>query len=113
YTFKNERLYNIFAISKTADHSIIYGASDQIVKLSRDFKLQKRIPAIVVKAFFAQENKLLVATNINVVVVDLIDFVIKDTIWNERATNVFASNDTVYIGTLNGLYCLFPGKPAV
>jgi hypothetical protein len=51
-----------------------------------------------------------VATDKYVVTIDQESFTITDTIWQERATCLFSNKDTIYIGTLNGLYQLTPGK---
>lgn len=90
--------------------TIFYGSSYGIFKFSPQNRTVHVIRVISVKSFFPYKNNLLVATNKTVIVVNPETFKITDTIWRERATTVFATNDTIYIGTLNGLYCLFPDK---
>ena len=81
-----------------------------ILSLSRDYKITGRIDEITVKNLFPYKNNLLVTTDRNILVLNPASLKITDTIWYERATTVFASNDTFYIGTLNGLYCRYPDK---
>ncbi|THU39459.1 histidine kinase [Niastella caeni] len=89
---------------------IIAGAATSLFKLGPDFKKQKEIYPVVVKGIFPYRDKLFVAAKDNVLVVDPETFKITDTIWHERSTSVFVSNDTVYIGALGGLYCSLPDK---
>ena len=55
-------------------------------------------------------ERLYVATKDNVFIMDAETMTIRDTIWHERSTAVFASHDTAYIGTLNGLYRSLPNR---
>jgi len=45
-----------------------------------------------------------------VVKVNPVTFTITDTLWNERATCIFSSRDTIYLGALTGLYRILPDK---
>lgn len=96
------------------DSIIITGTSGSLFKVTPSFErvahIKKEIFFISVKAMCRQQNTLLVATDRNVVVFDPATFKMVDTIWHERATSVFSNNDTVYIGTLTGLYMITPGK---
>jgi ligand-binding sensor domain-containing protein len=100
----------IFALSVNEEKNILCGTSISVYKLSADFKWEYQINYIVVKALFLDRDKLYVATTNNVLVVDPENLHIVDTIWHDRATSVFVSNDTAYIGTLNGLYCFLPNR---
>jgi hypothetical protein len=68
---------------------------------------------IVVKGLYLRGDSLYVATKDNVMVIEPVSFKIKDTVWRERSTAVFACHDTIYIGTLGGLYCRLPDKRTV
>jgi ligand-binding sensor domain-containing protein len=70
-------------------------------------------PGLVVKGLHLLGDSLYVANKDNVLLVDPVSFKIKDTVWHERATAVFACHDTVYIGTLSGLYYRLPNKEIV
>jgi ligand-binding sensor domain-containing protein len=92
------------------EKKIICGASDiSLFKLTQ-FKRREEVTYISVKALFPYKHELLVATRSNVFVINPETFKITDTIWNERSTTVFAHNDTIYIGTLDGLYRRLPDK---
>jgi ligand-binding sensor domain-containing protein len=56
------------------------------------------------------DSELIVGRFANVLLVRSSDMKVLDTLWRERSTAVFCRRDTVYIGTLNGLYRLAPGK---
>ena len=56
------------------------------------------------KSLFRTPQRILVATGRNVFTVDAKAGMVKDTIWHERSTTVFEKRDTVYVGTLDGLY---------
>jgi len=90
---------------------IYCGLPDGIVRYSPDNNQLIFFPRIItVKSIFTFKNKMLIATDRNVMVLDPVSFVITDTIWRERATTVYVNGDTIYIGSLNGLYRLLPGK---
>jgi ligand-binding sensor domain-containing protein len=62
-----------------------------------------RIGAI--KASFRKNDReVFFATNLGVFLFDQDRFRVVDTIWRERATAVFLRDDSLFIGTLNGLY---------
>ncbi len=88
--------------------SIVCGTGTNLYNLSPDFKMQYEIPHVVVKGFHPSGDKLYVATRNNVFIINPETFTITDTIWHERSTSVFVSNDTAYIGALSGLYCHLP-----
>ncbi|HEX6430339.1 MAG TPA: two-component regulator propeller domain-containing protein [Niastella sp.] len=97
------------ALSTYKDKYIFGGTNYQLLKLgSSGFNAYVELPHIVVKSLFQHGDKLYVATKDNVFVVNPETFTITDTIWHERSTSVFVSNDTTYIGTLSGLYFRLP-----
>jgi ligand-binding sensor domain-containing protein len=107
----------VFAMCTLEKNRLVIAGAPFIWQLTSEFKLQKYIEDILVKAVCVNNKKLLVATNKNVIELDpdIRDtnpthlFVI-DTIWHGRATAMYANNDTIYIGALNGLYRLLPDK---
>ena len=58
-------------------------------------------------------NELIISTNWGVGLFDLRSFQLTDTLWRERSTTVFLRRDTLFIGTLNGLYILPPDRSPV
>lgn len=59
-----------------------------------------------VKNLFISKRGVLTATGRYVFTMDPKTCTIKDTIWHERSTTVFEKNDTIYIGTLDGLFLI-------
>jgi ligand-binding sensor domain-containing protein len=90
---------------------IIVGTSASVMSLKPAFTgIDREIFFVTVKALCKHKNSILIVTDRNVVVLDPHAFKITDTIWQERATAIFSNNDTIYIGTLSGLYQLTPDK---
>jgi ligand-binding sensor domain-containing protein len=100
----------VFALSIYKEKNILCGASASLLMLGPDLKKKWEIPLVVVKGFFLDGDQLYVATMNNVFLINPGTAKITDTIWHERSTSVFVSNDTVYIGTLRGLYCRLPDR---
>jgi ligand-binding sensor domain-containing protein len=89
---------------------ILCGTNVSLYRMADAFKWQVQVTFIVVKGICLDGDKLYVATKNNVFVIHPETWKISDTVWRERSTTVFAHNDTIYIGTLNGLYCRYPDK---
>jgi ligand-binding sensor domain-containing protein len=103
--------YNpVVAMCTLGKNMVIIGCVGVVMQCTPELTLHRYIDGIVVKAMCVNKNKILVSTSKNVVEVDSAAFVITDTIWHDRATAIFAKNDTIYIGTLNGLYRVLPDK---
>ncbi|OQP59956.1 hypothetical protein A3860_35530 [Niastella vici] len=68
------------------------------------------ITSISVKFLCTDGNNILVSTDKDVIRIDVGSFKVTDTVWHERPTCIFLNNDTIYIGTLTGLYRLLPGN---
>jgi hypothetical protein len=91
------------------DKIILCGTTYMLYKLGPpDLKTFDTLTRVVVKGLCLYGDQLYVASKENVFVVNVETFKVTDTIWRERATTVFAASDTVYIGTLGGLYCRLP-----
>lgn len=58
-------------------------------------------------------KKMLVANSQGAYILDLDGSAFRDTIWQERTTIAFYKDDTIYIGSLNGLYRSVKGQPFV
>jgi hypothetical protein len=101
----------ILAIGTYEQNKLILGTNFMILKLSARYKIENKIVHVAVKDICPyKENQFLVATSDHVFILDASTFDKTKVIWNERATSVFASNDTIYIGTLYGLYMYLPDK---
>jgi ligand-binding sensor domain-containing protein len=104
----------IFSMLTLKDNSVMLGAKFFLTKHSPGLtKDGPSIGSITVKAMCKHRNNIIVATEKCVLTVRTDTLKILDTIWRERATCVFSNNDTIYIGSLNGLYQLIPGKEAI
>lgn len=101
----------IYALSTAKDKRIITGTMHFLAKLSPDLSRYSSRPIpLTVKAMCSRRDDILVATDKNVVAIDQESLNITDTLWHERATCLFSNNDTIYIGTLNGMYMITPGE---
>jgi ligand-binding sensor domain-containing protein len=98
----------VVAISNYKDKIIVYGTLNYLDQIRNDGKKHFSIPYTCVKGLFLADERLLLATRDNVVAMDPETLRTKDTLWHERPTAIYARHDTVYIGTLNGLYCRLP-----
>jgi ligand-binding sensor domain-containing protein/two-component sensor histidine kinase len=70
-------------------------------------------PGNIKSAMRINNQKLLFACNWGAGLLDLQTFKIQDTLWRERTTIVFHKEDTIYIGTMNGLYRSVKSQPFV
>jgi ligand-binding sensor domain-containing protein len=90
---------------------VVQATAAHLYKTGLDFKRgNNRLDPLAVKSISRDLNKLYVSTKDRVFVVDIDNWKITDTLWDQRSTTVYASNDTVYIGTLYGLYCSLPNR---
>ena len=111
FTWNNNfPVYNILSLP---DGNVAMGAAYFLNKFSPELKRDLcTLKLIAVKSMCMSGNHLLVSTDKEVVRIDPSSFKIIDTIWHTRASCIFSNKDTVYIGTLNGLYQLLPGQKA-
>lgn len=100
----------ITALLRMGNGDLIYGSTNDIARLNPDFKLINQVKYIPVKTLSEHSRGLLAATSDNVLLLDPVSFAIKDTLWPSRATTVFNDNDTICIGSLNGLYRILPDR---
>lgn len=84
---------------------IFLGMDYLIRKISRDLRLSKFIYGVHIKTGFRMnERTLLLTSSKGCTIFDTKDFRALDTIFHQRSTFVYSRNDSVYVGTLNGLY---------
>ncbi|WP_205512062.1 sensor histidine kinase [Longitalea arenae] len=100
--------------STVEKNRILLGTKHFLVKLASwdPATYSDLLNCISVKALQAHGEFVLVATEKNVLTVDQKTLKVKDTLWHDRATCLFSNNETIYIGTLNGLYQIGPDKKA-
>lgn len=103
----------VIAIIPDPDGSYWVGTDSRIVHFSPSLNKLAIIDDIWgVKSLFLSNGKIFVATGRNVFTVDTKTARVMDTIWHERSTTILVKDDTVYIGTLDGLYLMKQGGPA-
>jgi ligand-binding sensor domain-containing protein len=104
-------MYPVFLASASENDRVVIGGKNFLGELAPELNTFRRVLCeISVKAMCRYKTSILVATEKNVQVIDGATFKIVDTIWNERATCIFSNNDTIYLGTLKGLYRILPDK---
>jgi hypothetical protein len=104
------KVYPVTKIINYKDNFSLFGTALAVYKYSNDLTLLKSALSLPVKDFSLAGNKLYVATTASVFVFDPETLKATDSFFHERATAVYAFNDTVYVGTLNGLYCFYPDR---
>lgn len=76
-------------------------------------KLKSYINKIAVKKISNDGDSFLVATNSYLLRISKNDFNKRDTIWTSRTTSVYKMHDSIYIGSLDGLYLVYSGNKLV
>jgi hypothetical protein len=108
-SFNNLSTNRLFAITKNKSGDYFLGFDAFLVKWSAN--KQEILPAVAVKSFFLESDKiLLVATGRGVVRVATETLQPIDTIWTERATSAVKLDSSYFIGTLEGLIQTKPGQ---
>ena len=103
----------ILSLALAGKNKIIVVSDDGLLEGTREPRFTRNLSAGAKTAARIDENTLLVGFSWGVAIVDLREFRITDTLWHERATVVFYVKDTIYVGTLNGLYRSVKGQPPV
>ncbi|HTI11816.1 MAG TPA: histidine kinase [Puia sp.] len=87
------------------DGKILFGMDYLLGEFSRDLHFSKlQLGAHVKTAFRKNERELLVTSSRGCTLFDTRAFRFTDTLFHERSTVVYSRKDSIYIGTLNGLY---------
>ena len=106
--FGTERPARTIAIESLGPNRYLYGSDMllQEIPRARDYYSTDsiKIPTAVKAIYRKPGNEFLVATNRGVLKLGGARFHILDTVWRERATTVYYNDDTVYVGTLDGLF---------
>jgi len=98
---KNRLLY----LDTVNSGNVVVGSDNDLAELNGPGYRPIRMAIVPVKSVVRRpDGRLLVATVWGVGNFDVKRWRFIDTIWRERATTVYSYLDTVYIGTLNGLY---------
>ena len=110
-------LNRILAIDTTTDGKVLAGGDCALQEAGRDFHSIGGLFTGGVKSMVRiDDHRLLVAMVSGAGIVSLpLHFYssMTDTLWRERTTVAFYTHDTIYIGTLNGLYRFVKDAPPV
>ncbi|HEX6181148.1 MAG TPA: two-component regulator propeller domain-containing protein, partial [Chitinophagaceae bacterium] len=98
----------VIALSVGRDESILMWTDGRMDSLSPGLKLAGGFHGFAVKSIQRIGNKALVATSRDVIWYDMVTLKPTDTIWYERSTTAFTRNDSIFIGTLDGLIIVLP-----
>lgn len=109
YYCSNRVLY----IDTVGKDKIIAGSDFGLIEGTRGLGFIREVSNGIKSAARIDQRRLLLAFSWGAGIFDLKDFRITDTLWNERATVVFYRKDTIYVGTLNGLYRSVDRQPPV
>ncbi len=124
FTFQNDSLINgpvipypdkvrspVSDISIARDGSMVYGSQVTLLGLDSALKFTFKQASTSTKKIIRDKNdNLLIATGVDAVRFDVSKELVTDTIWKGRTTTLFLKGDTLYVGTLGGLYCIYPDK---
>ncbi|HYC29481.1 MAG TPA: two-component regulator propeller domain-containing protein, partial [Chitinophagaceae bacterium] len=105
WMYKDSIPERVTSVLKDYDGGYWVGTDARMGHLDSQLKEIGRIDTLWgVKTIFRQHEYLLVATGRNVFRTDAAKGRIKDTLWTERSTIAIEKKDTIYIGTLDGLF---------
>jgi ligand-binding sensor domain-containing protein len=93
----------------TPTGKLVVGTDKMIALLNKDFKLEQKSETTSTKyIYYKNDDSVYVATSIQARLMSLKDLKHYKIIWNERATAITLYKNTLFVGTLNGLYHLPP-----
>jgi ligand-binding sensor domain-containing protein len=100
-----EKYNRITALYKTPDNKIICGTDEIIAVMDDKLQLKQYAPSPAVKYIHYHNNdSIYIATSNNLARVSSNNLAAKEIVWNERSTAVSFYKNTLFVGTLNGLY---------
>lgn len=98
-------------ISVARNGSLVYGSQAMLLGFDSALEYQFKQASTSTKKIIRDRNEnLLIATGVNAIRFDISKKKITDTVWKGRTTTLFLKGDTLYVGTLGGLYCIYPDK---
>lgn len=100
----------ILFLDTVGNDMIVAGSDYGVIVGTRGLQYLGEIKGTIKSAVRIGDHKLLLATSWGAGILDMSYFQEMDTLWRERSTAVFYKEDTIYIGTLNGLYRSVKGR---
>jgi ligand-binding sensor domain-containing protein len=104
YNFRSSLPERVTSVVHDGSGGVWVGTDARIAHLRDGRTTLDTFDNLTVKALFLDGDVLLAATGRNAVKIDISRKKPHDTIWNERTTTIFKQHDTIYIGTLDGLF---------
>jgi ligand-binding sensor domain-containing protein len=99
-------------VDRTSDGGLVYGCQDRMGLATSRYKSFHEEAYMPVKvAVRKNASELIIGSGKGLFLLDIMSLKIKDTLWRERCTALCLDQDTLYFGTLTGLYKLCCGKP--
>jgi len=112
--FLNYMARRILYIDTSTNGKVMIGGDLGLDEYTRSFRFTNSCPAGGLKsAVRISDREVLVASSWMAGILDIRDLTFTDTLWPERSTVVFYKEDTIYVGTLNGLYRSIKRAPLV
>jgi ligand-binding sensor domain-containing protein len=105
--------HRVWFVGMLGKKRIISGSDYGLTEGTSGWKFVREVPRNIKSAVRIDERRLLVGGAWGAAIFDMGDFRFRDTLWRERCTTVFYHLDTIYIGTLGGLYRSVGGRPPV
>jgi ligand-binding sensor domain-containing protein len=113
HPFFYNTIHRIFFVDSVGANRILACSEYGITEGTRGWKMGREIARSIKSAIRIDSRRLLAGGSWGAGIFDMVDFRFTDTLWRERCTTVFYHKDTVYLGTLNGLYRLIGKQPPV
>lgn len=118
HKLENEEATRIMTIDMAGNGDMVYGTDYMILKRTRGFATAGPYLHVGVKASYRKNDReILYSSAEGVFLVNLNDFRMIDTLFRRRTTSIYCRKDTIYVGTLDGLYMInkdgsiiYPGK---
>jgi ligand-binding sensor domain-containing protein len=103
----------ILFVGQTPDGHLYMASDGWLIEASSTDTPKSSIEVGVKYVYEKNPSELLISTAWGVALVDRSTIQIKDTLWRERSTTLYYKKDTLYIGTLSGLYILGPDRSVI
>ena len=105
-----ESMNRVLFLGRMPNGWMYWGTEQWLNSVAPDYKSCRAIEASIKDIVEKNDSELIVGTNANVLLVGLPGLRTLDTLWRERSTALYYRADTVYFGTLNGLYRMAPDR---
>ena len=113
-TSVKEKYNRVYTLYKTPNDELICGTDEILAVLNNKLQLKQYTSSNSVKYIhYKNDDSVYIATSNNLTRTSLKNISVKEDLWHERTTAVCYYKNTLFVGTLNGLYHLPPEKPPV